>query len=376
LNRRTAFQTIAGAAIAACAPAQNKQAGPHWALQYFYDKDQESFNISDFRMVSANQGMAIGWVSDKKGKNRPMAVITTNGGAKWDVQQLPDIGLSLFFLNESLGWMVGEKGLYRTEEGGRDWKRISRFKSNIEVNRVYFRDENHGWAACERKTVLVTKDGGKSWDELAVAAEPNSNADYTSYNWIEFISPKNGMIVGSSIPPRPGENRPVWMDPEGASKRREWPTLTISLEISDGGATWKAQTAPAFGQATRFRTSGKGVSVVLVRFSNSFEWPSEVYQVKPGGTSTRVFRQADRVVTDCAWLTSGKLLLAAIEPPGKLHQLPIPGKLHLLASDDLTSWTEMKVDYRAFGNNALLSVTGPDQAWVATDSGQILKLAV
>ncbi len=343
-------------------------------MQYFYDKENEEFRINDLRFMSPNHGLAVGWIAERKGRPRPYSVATTNGGAKWEAQPLPDVGLSTFFLNDSLGWLVGEKGVYRTEEGGRDWKRVSKLKNDIAINRVHFIDENHGWAACERKTVLETKDGGKTWDELKKASEPTANPDYTSCNWIDFVSPKDGMIVGSSIPPRPGDNRPVWMDPEGASKRREWPTLTVTLETRDAGATWKSQTAPAFGQATRFRTGANGTALVVIRFSNSFEWPSEVYQVKTGGSSTRVFRQADLVVTDCAWMSANRAILAAVEPPGKLHQLPIPGKIHVLVSDNLTNWTEMKVDYKAYGNSAVLSVLGPDQAWLATDTGQILKL--
>lgn len=342
-------------------------------MQFFHDKDQEEFHINDFRFVTATHGIAVGWITEKKGRVRPASVISTNGGAKWEPLPLPDVGLSAFFLNDSLGWLVGEKGIYRTEEGGRDWKRISRVKNDLAVNRVYFRDENNGWAACERKTVLQTRDGGKTWEELKTASEPTAKAEYTSYNWIEFISAKEGMIVGSSIPPRPGDNRPAWMDPEGASKRREWPTLTITLETRDGGATWKAQTAPAFGQATRFRKGANGTAIVVIRFSNSFEWPSEVYQVTLGGGSNRIFREAGRMVTDCGWMGTDRVVLAAIEPPGKLAQLPVPGKLKILTSTSLNAWTEMKVDYRAFGTSAMLSVLGPELAWVATDSGQILR---
>ena len=90
------------------------------------------------------------------------------------------------------------------------------------------------------------------------------------------------------------------------------------------------------------------------------------------GGSSRSYRERNRNVTDIAFL--GKEgLLAAVEPPGKLYQLPIPGKLHILRSDDLQKWAEMKVDYRAFGQRAILATSGTD-AWVATDSGQILKL--
>lgn len=373
MNRRSAIRTLAGAGAAAIvARSETEAAGGRWALQYFYDRAEEQLTINDLSFVSATQGIALGWVTEKKGKTKGMSVVSRNGGTKWELQPLPDAGVSMFFLNESLGWFVGEKALWRTEEGGRDWKKL-KLPKETSVNRVYFRTPDHGWAACQRKTVLETKDGGRTWSELVAAQQPTANPDYTSYNFIEFVTPKRGMIVGSSIPPRPGSGRPPWLDPESAAKRREWPSLTLTLETKDGGDTWTSQTAPAFGQATRYRGKPDGSAVLLIRFGNAFEWPAEVYSVQPRGGSTRIFRQSDRVVTDCGWMTPGRILLAAIEPPGRLHQLPIPGKVHMLYSDDMSTWSEMKVDYRAFGNNVMLSVVGPEHAWAASDTGQILR---
>jgi len=62
-----------------------------------------------------------------------------------------------------------------------------------------------------------------------------------------------------------------------------------------------------------------------------------------------------------------------VQVEGQLKQLPIPGKLIVLVSEDLESWTEMRVDYRAVARRAMLS--GPDarHLWVATDTGLILK---
>jgi hypothetical protein len=357
----------------AAATETNPPAG-RWTLQYFYDRKGETLAINDFRFVTAKFGIAVGWVGVKKGKPKPMSVTTHDGGAKWDLQALPDVGLSTFFLNDSLGWLVGEKELWRTQEGGRDWKKLKTPKDS-DINRVFFRDESNGWAVCDHKKVLETEDGGRTWTELEAAAKPSANPDYTAYNWIEFLNANDGIIVGSSIPPRPGE-RPAWMDPEGAAKRREWPSLTLTLETRDGGKTWTAETAPAFGQTARYRPRPDGYGLVLIRFTNAFEWPAELYLVKPKGGSTRLFREKDRVVTDCAWLSPSEAMLVAIEPPGRLPQLPVPGKLHVLeSSGNLTHWNEMKVDYRAFGTRAMLSVLNPDLAWVATDTGQILKLS-
>lgn len=373
MTRRTALGMLAGAAVTATAEETNP-ASRRWVLQYFYDHNGESLTINDFRMVTARFGIAAGWLGTKNGKSKPMAVMSRDGGAKWDLLPLPDVGLSVFFLDESRGWLVGEKALWRTEEGGRDWKKL-KLPKNSGVNRVYFRDDNRGWAACDRKTVLETKDGGLSWTPLAAASKPAGNPEYTSYDWIEFLNAKDGLIAGSSIPPRGGE-RPAWMDPEGAAKRREWPSMTLTVETRDGGDTWTPQSVPAFGQTVRYRPRPDGQGLVLVRFNNAFEWPAEVYLVKPQGKSDRVFREKQRVVTDCAWISPSEAILVAIEPPGRLPQLPVPGKLHVLeSSENLSHWGEMKVDYRAFGSRAMLSVLSADLAWIATDTGQILRLA-
>lgn len=344
-------------------------------MRYFFDKDDEGFHINDFCFGSTQFGLAVGFTSDKRGKSKPACVVTRDGGAKWDLEPLPDTGMSAFFLTESLGWLVGEKALWRTEEGGREWKKLKGLK---DVNRVFFVDENRGWALGRRKTILQTTDGGRNWTELPAAKEPNTTAEYTSYNWMEWQNAQNGIIIGASAPPRLSARpeQPAWLDPQSAARRRQWPTMLIAIETRDGGGTWKPQAVSAFGIATRFRMNSSGLGLILVRFNETFDYPSEVHISHPsaaGGTS-RIFRDRDRMVTDCAWWTPRIALVAAIEPPGQLHQLPVPGKLHLLYSTNLKDWHETKVDYRAFGNAAYLSVADADNVWVATDVGQILQL--
>ena len=50
---------------------------------------------------------------------------------------------------------------------------------------------------------------------------------------------------------------------------------------------------------------------------------------------------------DCALFPGPRAFLAAVEPPGTLNSVPIPGKVRILTSTDLTDWTEMDVDYKA-----------------------------
>lgn len=342
-------------------------AAPRWRLQYFYDHDDSTFAIRDLRFSSPLRGIAVGVINYKKSRPKPMSIITHDGGKTWTEVPLKEFPSSLFLLNDSLGWMVTDKGIWKTNESGRTWTKLKNLR---DLNRIYFRDEMTGWVSGAMKQFLATVDGGVTWKPVAAAAEPKTNPEYSYYDWIEFANAKQGLVIGGSVPPR--HDTATWMDPETLARRREWPSLTLVLESGDGGATWKPDTAPLFGRVTRYRASA-GRAVSLARFTNAFQWPSEVNLFSKGKIA-RVYREKDRSVTDIAWLSPSTVLLAAVEPPGKLYQLPIPGKVHVLTSDDLATWTEMSVDYRAFGLEVLLAVAGANDAWIATDSGQILKL--
>ncbi len=80
-------------------------------------------------------------------------------------------------------------------------------------------------------------------------------------------------------------------------------------------------------------------------------------------------------MTDVLVTAKGPSYLAAIEPTGTLFHSPVPGKLKILKSDDLATWAEMSVDYRAVGRRACLATPGGKSVWVATDTGMILRLS-
>ncbi len=348
-------------------------AEPRWVMQYLHDEDNSAFAITDLKFASPTRGVACGMLV-RKGRERPSVLVTSDGGRTWTMMPTKEAGLSLFFLNESLGWMVTSGGIWQTEETGRNWHKIS---SRRDVLRLWFLDEKKGFAVGLRKSVWSTTDGGREWKRVEVVDESNANPDHTAYTWIVFSTPRIGMIVGESRPPRPSQSMfPDWMDPSRAEKRRQWPSLNISLETRDGGATWKSQAASMFGQVTRLRTSDDlHWALLLVEFHDSFEWPAEVHRLDMRtGRSERAFRERNRAVSDIVFDAAGNGYLAAFEPPGSLRNLPVPGKLKLLQSGDLKKWVEMPVDYRAEGLRAVFATAGPKELWVATDAGMILKL--
>jgi photosynthesis system II assembly factor YCF48-like protein len=359
-------------AVLATVPAVHAE---RWQMQYFYDQDRASFNINDLRCPSARRCIAAGFVDKAKSAPKPMAVVTSDAGGHWTEVPLKEVAVSLFFLSDSSGWMVGTKSLWRTEEAGRSWEKVGKLPTG--AIRVYFLDAAHGWAVGTRKSVYETNDGGKNWKSVPAAASPNTNVEYTAYTWIEFTGKDTGVITGWSRPPRRGdtEHLPDWIDPENAVKRRQWPTLSITLDTHDGGKNWAASTASLFGQISRVRLLPDGVGLGLVSFDESFAWPCEIFRIDwKTGKSTRAFRDRTRAITDLALVSSHLAYLAGEEIAGQLHSHPIPGKLKILKSTDLASWAEMEVDYRANASRAMLAPVDENNIWVATNTGMILKL--
>lgn len=349
-------------------------AAPHWEVRYFYDADNSDLTILDLAFPSANRGIAVGYLTIKRRKIQPRVLLTRDGGKSWSLIKIKEHGRSLFFLNDSVGWMITGKGIWQTVESGRSWRKISKLRGLL---RLYFLDEHRGWAVGLEKSIYQTTDGGHTWKPLPVADRPETTKKYTTYSWIDFSNQEHGTIVGYSNPPRKRRSRfPDWMVPERASRFRQYPTLTIVIQTLDGGRTWKSTTTSIFGRITRLRLNRNGVGLALVRFQHSFRWPSEVFSIdlRKNKQTHRVFRRKNRSITDVLITGDQRYFLAGFEPVGKLFDNPVPGRLVVLMSRDMIVWREMKVDYRAYAHNAMLAASPDGSVWVATDLGMILKL--
>jgi photosystem II stability/assembly factor-like uncharacterized protein len=355
-----------------------------WTMQYFYDEARTQLTIADLAFPSPQRGIAAGWTQEADRKPKPVMLVTSDEGAHWTLTPFRELPRSLFFLNESQGWMVTEDGIWFTEESGRSWRRISdQLKPDKKLRpappgglilKLWFSDAQHGYAVGYQKTVSQTADGGRTWTPLPDAAKPAGNPAFTAYTQIYFDG-SLGLITGSSVPPRRDLGPfPTWMDPERATKQRKAQIPTLVLQTPDGGGHWATDNVPLFGLIEALSIAGPD-ALDLFSYGPSFEWPSEVYHTDlRTGTNTSVFHQKDRRVTDIALFRGPKAFLAAVEPPGRLNTVPIPGRVKILTSTDFNQWKEMPVDYRA--DATTLSLAGPDpkHMWAATDTGMILRL--
>jgi hypothetical protein len=156
--------------------------------------------------------------------------------------------------------------------------------------------------------------------------------------------------------------------------RREWPSLAIMLETTDGGAAWKATTSSLFGRMSDVSMANNR-AVALMEFENYFTYPSEVYCLQVGsGKLERCLRRKDFATTDVEVLPNRTILAAGFRPAGLLARAPIPGKLRIMSSSDGKAWNDMGVDYRAVASRVSLAVVDEKHAWAATDTGIILRL--
>ncbi len=88
---------------------------------------------------------------------------TVDGGNNWGVIfEIEQEINSLYFLNESIGFFVGNSGLmYKTIDGGLNWEKLT--PPYLYFKDVKFRNEKFGYIVDDYGQVYLTMDGGLSW---------------------------------------------------------------------------------------------------------------------------------------------------------------------------------------------------------------------
>jgi photosystem II stability/assembly factor-like uncharacterized protein len=338
-------------------------AAPRWKIQFLYDHADSNFAIEDLECPTTTHCVAAGLIDDKKGHEQGAVVVTSDGGLHWSQYEVKERPLSIFFLNDSLGWMVTDRGLWSTVEGGRTWSKVQTRKGILQA---WFLDANHGYITGLKGLVQETGDGGKTWTKLEASGQA-PDALTLNYDIVSFQG-AHGIIIGAS-----DASSPILSDPGSVFRGNGRVTV---LETLDSGKKWTYGTLPIDGELARLKMSDKGYVVTLILYTNTRYAVSSAVFETPLGTPAghMVFAERDRYATDIALLHNGGAILVSVEPPGNSTLVPIPGKLKILKSDDLKVWREMDVDYRAVAQRAIIAAPDAQHAWVATDTGAILGL--
>ena len=132
--------------------------------------DEPASMFSATQFIDENTGWVVGIrVNPQKKSQKSIIQMTTDGGKSWKEQETEkeDILEDVFFLNDSVGWTVGENGvILHTTNGGNKWKEQD--SGTIETLRsVRFVDKYTGWAVggdLGVGVILSTNNGGKKWE--------------------------------------------------------------------------------------------------------------------------------------------------------------------------------------------------------------------
>lgn len=136
---------------------------------------------------------------------------TKNGGGSWKVLQGGQLGAigdddanmysAIQFLNEEIGWIAGVRVspttqsqfalIQKTVDGGQNWVTQATGKEDI-LEDIFFLDESMGWAVGENGVILHTSNGGETWMEQTSGTEEKLRS-------VRFADQNMGWTVGGDL---------------------------------------------------------------------------------------------------------------------------------------------------------------------------------
>lgn len=200
--------------------------------------DQESASTGDYHGVFFTDSLT-GWVVGGREQSflPPSRFInhTTDGGLTWTNQYYQYDAtplLDVFFIDAHTGWAVGNSGvILLTTNGGSTWDETSS-GSPYDLRSVYFTDASHGFTV-GRESLYSSSDGGMTWTSYPIGTT-------LTLTGVTFTDPMNGWAVGG------------WND-----------NTSMILHTNDGGATWNEQdaTSPVSLAGVFFADSATGWAI-------------------------------------------------------------------------------------------------------------------
>ena len=115
---------------------------------------------------------------------------TTDGGKSWRNVFTPTEKVeitSVYFVNASLGFCIGDNMVFKTTDGGQTWSEQKINNLGGKMMQIKFTSSVNGYIVCLFGKILVTGDGGATWQ----IKSPNGNIGYYA------ISEKDGSIFVS-----------------------------------------------------------------------------------------------------------------------------------------------------------------------------------
>lgn len=249
---------------------RTEDAGVNWSETGIVGDGREEYFLKNLCFIDSLHGWAVGAAFGKNPESAPYTGVvlrTTDGGQTWLRQQVDppandfanpsrwDVE-DILFVNEKLGWAVGDCVLYWTIDGGDTWKLASIDSgSHSQVcTRVQFVDEKNGWITVrDSSDFLRTTDAGRHWKLLKGPGRflgPSAE--------VVFLDRERGFGVNRALY-KTGDGGKSWtISPEsradrgkeyvGIERARDGTLIALAFEVNtivaftsrDAGATWRS----------------------------------------------------------------------------------------------------------------------------------------
>lgn len=223
--------------------------------------------------------------------------------ASWNREQSGTLSWlhAVFFLDQNRGWAAGSRGtLLSTVDGGKSWQSRSA-STRDQVRDIFFIDERNGWLVCEvsiyelktneqpRAYLMHTIDGGENWTRVEIKGfEVDSTLVRAvfSRNGKGWAFGEAGAIfttrdAGDTWSRLPSPTRHLLLGGVFIDDDRGWIVgagATI-IQTSDGGDTWYQSRLPQVEKTVRFTSA----SFIDNRVGWAVGSGGNIYQTNNGG---------------------------------------------------------------------------------------------
>lgn len=284
--------------------------------------------------------------------NTPYVFRTEDGGATWTkVEDLPpDLWCGLAVSGDGRTILASGiySGLWRSDDGGATWAYSSRGISQVYVSSVAPHPTLAGTAvaAAGRSGILVTADGGKTWEQ-AVGGEDGEQNVYA--------------VSVAASPAKPGR----------------FVAMAGGAWVSDdGGHTWNARTLPASGGYVGFPAPP------AMHPTDPDVWFFDAEQTEFGGRGLGITRDNGRtyeshLVRDpTTFLTAGCPANIALDPtnPDRIFIGDRCGNGMFRSLDGGTTWKHVSEEIgQAYVTALAVNPSRPDEVWFATEHRGVFR---
>lgn len=139
------------------------------------------------------------------------------------------------------GWLQVGNALYWTPNSGGTWADITPALGGADIVSVFFLDETQGWLVAfsgGKETLFHTANGGAAWANLALDLFTPQDIAPSGESWMQWLTPETGWML--------------FKQATGANF-----SLGLLFKTTDGGQTWTRLTAP-LGEPFHFTSESAG----------------------------------------------------------------------------------------------------------------------